>query len=562
MAGSGLAQGVREQESVDSSPQHWSQGLGLAGEGGESLRRRVLRILLAARLVLPLSVLVACIGLVLVLAAGILSGWGPPRSLAAVMLAGASAAVAALLMAGMRLRSQLLRPLASLEASVSNVCQGVPGAAATLPVHSSRVLGPVARDIGSLSEELTDLYEDMDNRVARQTRRLAQKTASLKILYDVANSINQAQNLEELLTRFLRSLKEMVNGRAATVRLRMPDGRMRLVACIGLDDELTLEADILPIRLCQCGRALSPGDVLCENDPVECTRLGGRRMLGPDEVEMVEVPLAYHDDVLGVFQIYVRRPGISGREDVMDLLITIGSHLGMAVAKQRSDAEARRLSIIEERTSLAHELHDSLAQTLASLRFQVRMLAETLEQDGPRDEALDETCRIRNGLDEAHTELRELLNSFRMPLDRRGLIPALEKLVGRFRQDAGIATFLQCDCRQVELSANEEMQMVRIVQEALTNVRKHARAHTVRVLVRCRSAGDYVLLVEDDGVGFEERQSEGRPGEHIGLSIMQERARRLGGRLRIESEPGEGTRVELRFRPADRLADAPEVGGR
>jgi two-component system nitrate/nitrite sensor histidine kinase NarX len=69
-------------------------------------------------------------------------------------------------------------------------------------------------------------------------------------------------------------------------------------------------------------------------------------------------------------------------------------------------------------------------------------------------------------------------------------------------------------------------------------------------------------LVEDDGVGFEERQSEGRPGEHIGLSIMQERARRLGGRLRIESEPGEGTRVELRFRPADRLADAPEVGGR
>lgn len=284
-------------------------------------------------------------------------------------------------------------------------------------------------------------------------------------------------------------------------------------------------------------------------------------MFGPDEVEMVEVPLAYHDDVLGVYQIYVARPGISGREDVMDLLTTIGSHLGVAVAKQRSDAEARRLSLIEERTALAHELHDSLAQTLASLRFQVRMLAETLEQGGPREEALGETTRIRNGLDEAHTELRELLNSFRMPLDRRGLIPALEKLVGRFRQDTGVPIFLQCDCRQVELSANEEMQMVRIVQEALTNIRKHARAHTVRVLVRCKSAGDYALLVEDDGVGFEEGRPQGQPGEHIGLSIMQERARRLGGRLRIESEPGEGTRVELSFRPADRLADAPEVGG-
>jgi two-component system nitrate/nitrite sensor histidine kinase NarX len=538
---------------------HWHQGLGLAGEGGETLRRRVLRILLAARLVLPLSVLVVCVGLVAVLAAGMLGGWAPPRSLGGVMLLAAAVALAALAVVAIRLRSQLLRPLASLEASVSNVCQGVPGAAATLPVESSRVLGPVARDIGSLSEELTDLYEDMDNRVARQTRRLAQKTASLKILYDVANSINQAQNLEDLLIGFLRSLKEMVNGRAATVRLRMPDGRMRLVACIGLDDEMMVGEDILPIRLCQCGRALSPGDVLCENDPAQCTRLGGRRMFGPDEVEMVEVPLAYHEDVLGVYQIYVVRPGISGREDVMDLLTTIGSHLGVAVAKQRSDAEARRLSIIEERTALAHELHDSLAQTLASLRFQVRMLAETLEQEGSREEALEETSRIRNGLDEAHTELRELLNSFRMPLDRRGLIPALEKLVGRFRQEAGIPIFLQCDCRQVELSASEEMQMVRIVQEALTNIRKHARAQTVRVLVRCKSAGDYALLVEDDGVGFEETPPGGRPGEHIGLSIMQERARRLGGHLRIESEPGEGTRVELSFRPADRLADAPEV---
>jgi two-component system nitrate/nitrite sensor histidine kinase NarX len=520
----------------------------------------VVRIFKAARLALPVLVLAASLICLVVLAARLLAGAGDPAQLAVAMLMAGLTGLTALAVAGHRLRQRLLSPLVSLEDSVSNVCQGVPGAASTLPSNGHGVLGSVARDIVSLSEELTELYEEMDHRVARQTRRLAQKTASLKILYDAAISINQAQNLEELLTRFLRNLKEMVNGRAATVRLRMPDGRMRLVACIGLENELSLEEDILPIRLCQCGKALSPGDVLCEQDADQCTRLQGRRMFGRDAIEVVEVPLAYHDDLLGLYQIYVPKPGISGREDVMELLSTIGSHLGVAVAKQRSDAETRRLSIIEERTALAHELHDSLAQTLASLRFQVRMLWETLEQGGSVQDALNETSRIRNGLDEAHTELRELLSGFRMPLDQRGLIPALEKLVSRFRQESGLAAFCQCDCHQVMLSASEEMQMVRIVQEALANVRKHARAHTVRVLLRCKPSGDYILLVEDDGEGFDESVPRGRPGEHIGMSIMEERARRLGGRLRIESEPGEGTRVELWFRPGDRLADAP-VGG-
>lgn len=94
---------------------------------------------------------------------------------------------------------------------------------------------------------------------------------------------------------------------------------------------------------------------------------------------------------------------------------------------------------------------------------------------------------------------------------------------------------------------------MRIVQESLANIRKHAQAKTVRVLLGCNSAGTYSLLVEDDGVGFDGAGRKGHPGEHIGLSIMEERARRLGGQLRIESEVGEGTRVELTYKPAQRM---------
>jgi two-component system nitrate/nitrite sensor histidine kinase NarX len=272
-------------------------------------------------------------------------------------------------------------------------------------------------------------------------------------------------------------------------------------------------------------------------------------MFDSDALEVVTVPLKHHDELLGAYSIFVDRPGIGSREDILDLLSTIGQHIGVAVAKYRSDNEARRLSIVEERASLAHELHDSLAQTLASLRLQVRMLADALGDSAVPAEARADLSRIRNGIDEAHGELRELMSSFRAPMDRGGLVPTLEDLTRRFGQQTGVHCVFQMNCRPFEVSAVEEMQLVRIVQETLTNVRKHAKAQTVRVLLTRERTGEYVLLVEDDGVGFGTPPSGGRPGEHIGLSILQERARRIGARIDIDSEPGEGTRVELVFEP-------------
>jgi two-component system nitrate/nitrite sensor histidine kinase NarX len=432
-----------------------------------------------------------------------------------------------------------------LEDSVARISQGEPGASETL--GDAGVLDRMARDIGSLNAELTELYEDMDSRVARQTMRLAQKTASLKILYDVAAGIHQADGIESLLLRFLRVLKEMVNGRAATVRLVMADGTRRLIGSIGLDDDLIQEQDMAPVDLCLCGSVLAPGDILCDHDARYCSRIYGRHMFASDEIEVINVPLEYRDELLGVYTIFIERPGVGGREDILDLLLTVGHHLGVAIAKHRSDAEARRLSIIEERNSLAHELHDSLAQTLASLRFQVRMLHDALGDAPIPEAARTDLARVRNGLDEAHEELRELLASFRAPLDRQGLVPALEKLTLRLKHETGAHVLFQNECRTFELPANQELQILRIVQEALANIRKHAQAHTVRVLLTRESGGSTVVLIEDDGRGFRAPMAGERGGEHIGLSIMEERARRIGAELRIESEPGEGTRVELVF---------------
>ncbi|MCB1722859.1 MAG: histidine kinase [Gammaproteobacteria bacterium] len=516
-------------------------------ENRPSVAQRIRRIVAGTRLVVPLATLALALLIALAVGIALVGGHGQQAALQRVLLLSLVAALAAFLVVLYGLRARLVLPLARLEDSVSRVCAGEPGA--TLALRDTGVLDHMVRDLDSLNEELSELYEDMDARVSRHTTRLAQKTASLKILYDVAASINQAQDLEQLLLRFLRVLKEMVNGVAATVRLEQPDGTLRVVGSIGVNNEVLREREMLPLSLCLCGKALSPGDVACDNPAMFCVKQLRRVMFADSEIETVSVPLDYHDELLGMYTVHVHKPGISGREDIMELLQTVGSHLGMAVAKQRSDFEARRLSIMEERTTLAHELHDSLAQTLASLRFQVRLLEDLLQQGSGGDTASKDVQRLRAGLDEAHTELRELLNSFRAPVDERGLVSALEKLVDRFGRETGIHVLFQNECREPHLSSNEEMQMLRVAQECLANIRKHARAHTVRVMLSCRGNGIYSLLVEDDGIGFEDAAKRGRPGEHIGLSIMEERARRLGGTLRIESEMGEGTRVELTYQP-------------
>jgi two-component system nitrate/nitrite sensor histidine kinase NarX len=201
--------------------------------------------------------------------------------------------------------------------------------------------------------------------------------------------------------------------------------------------------------------------------------------------------------------------------------------------------------INDERTRIAHELHDSLAQSLASIRFQVRVLDETLHQ-GDESTTWQQLERIENSLDEANTELRGLIANFRAPVYKRGLLEAIEQIIGQFRNESHIKTYFQKEWAVTELSKDAETQILRIIQESLWNIRKHSQAKTVRIMLKDNLEGKCHVLIEDDGIGISKKVY-GSPGEHIGLTIMRERAARLGGELRIESEPGEGTRVVLEF---------------
>jgi two-component system nitrate/nitrite sensor histidine kinase NarX len=267
------------------------------------------------------------------------------------------------------------------------------------------------------------------------------------------------------------------------------------------------------------------------------------------KLENIAIPLRYKNRTLGIYNLFVEKLGLSEREDIQDILTNIGQHLSMAIEKARWDEAASRLSIMEERAMLAHELHDSLAQTLASLRFRVSLLQQELGAGGTLSrDARDEVEQLKSGVDEANLELRELLSHFRIRMDERGLIPATENLIQRFRQECGIQVFFQNECSSLHMPPMLEVHILHILQEALANIRKHSDAKHVRIIMRCVPDKLFHLLIEDDGMGIEPDVRSGRPGEHVGLTIMRERAQRIGARLTIESEPGEGTRVELDLR--------------
>jgi two-component system, NarL family, nitrate/nitrite sensor histidine kinase NarX len=341
-----------------------------------------------------------------------------------------------------------------------------------------------------------------------QAVRLARKTQSLDILYAVATSLSQPGTLEQVLDGFLEAFIELVDARAASVRLGAGNGETRLAA----------------------SRGIAPGV--------------DERALERECAGFASVPVTYQERVLGVFNLFLDRPLAAMGEDMPDLLISVGRHLGLAMEKAHLESEARRVAIMEERATIGNELHDSLAQSLIGMRLQVKLLGEYLaRKDVGR--AQYEAGRLRRAVEQANDDVRELLTNYRLRIGEGGLARTLAELLERFRRDTGIAVFFQNECTALGLSPAQEIQVFYLIQEALTNIRKHSGARNVRILLNNQDEL-YTVLIEDDGLGMAEG-AEPAGGEHAGLAIMRERTERLQGQIVIESEPGEGTRIVLMF---------------
>ena len=214
------------------------------------------------------------------------------------------------------------------------------------------------------------------------------------------------------------------------------------------------------------------------------------------------------------------------------------------------EKEKNKILIIEERFKIASELHDSLAQTLASLKIQARVLDESIHQ-GDDSQMWNELEKLEDSIHKANAEIRELIKQFRTgPKATKNFITELENLIDSFKKEnSSIKIFLQIEDKKVNLSDDQSRNTLKIIQEAITNVVKHSQAKIVRLFISKEKDNTVNVLVEDDGIGIAKScfigHEEEVSGEHFGISVMKDRANQMNARLDIESEPGEGVRIKL-----------------
>lgn len=452
--------------------------------------------------------------------------------------------ISVILTLGRRVYREVLKPMDSVRNWASRMREGDYSAGISLPQRGE--FAGLLKDLSDMGRWYREVSLEGDDNVSDQIREMARKTRLLEILYDIAASISASRNLDDVLTRFLRLSADITNARVAVVRLTTVEGEMRLVDAVGEAKEnfaeLVLMADVIPGHDSRV-KSIYVTDPSGSHDFREISK-------GNDALECVTVPLLYRGDVQGAYQLLMDHNVSSLSYDLHELFTSIGHHLGLAIHKAHLDSEAQKQSIFRERLTLAHELHDSLAQSMVSLRFQCKALEGSVDR-ADLDRAAKEVVKLRDGVDRANVELRELLAHFRAPVDERDLVSAMSDQMTRFRKESSILVFSQFDCDKPNPPMHVQRQVLRIVQEALANIHQHADARVVRLLLRCSAENQCYLLIEDDGHGFESGTSAagaaGAAGEHIGLQVMQERATHIGAELGLESEPGEGTRVELNF---------------
>lgn len=217
----------------------------------------------------------------------------------------------------------------------------------------------------------------------------------------------------------------------------------------------------------------------------------------------------------------------------------------------------RRVAILEERDRLAREMHDSLGQVLGFVNLKAKV-AEDLIARGRAAEAGDELGQMRGAVQSAYEDVRQAILSLRTTGQGRGLMAGLRDFAATVARQSGLVVELEAP-EEIQLQPAVEAQVIRVVQEALTNIRKHAHASRAQIRFQ-REGGATVVSVVDDGRGFDLAGVEAASGMRFGLLTMRERAESIGGTLVIDTAPGKGTTVRLRIPGGEHDGSHPRPG--
>ena len=435
----------------------------------------------------------------------------------------------------------VFNPLSRLQAGLARVEAG--NLATRVEPGADDEFGALAAGFNRMAQTLQGLYQSLEHKVREKTESLEAQHARLAVLYQSAAFVARAATLEELAPGIAQQVRRAAGADASAVRWSdETNQRYLMLASDCLPQALVEEEHCIPTGDCFCGQAKDQAvtrviPIVPQHDAAllgHCARAGFETV--------ISVPVRLHERLVGELNLFYRQPRQLSDDD-RALLETMAAHLAGAIEGLRAAALHRESAVAEERGFIARELHDSIAQSLAFLKIQMGLLRSDIKSgDTAR---IDSTlAELDAGVHESLGDVRELLVHFRTRTNAEDIVPALKTTLQKFEHQTGLATHLGIEGNGLPLPADVQVQVLHVVQEALSNVRKHAHAREVWVDVQ--QAPHWRVEVRDDGCGFQTAGA-GSDEMHVGLRIMRERAQHIGATVDVESVPGSGTCVVLKM---------------
>ncbi|MFY9578096.1 MAG: GAF domain-containing sensor histidine kinase [Gaiellaceae bacterium] len=369
-----------------------------------------------------------------------------------------------------------------------------------------------------------------------------QLNPALKAVSDAVLAIGAQLSVEEVLQNLVHSARTLVDARYAALGIPDDDGGFSAFLTSGMSEKLMASLGPLPRTHGMLGAILESPAPFRNGDIHDDPRFQGWWPRGhPDMRSFLGVPIVSQEGVIGAFYLTEKEGAQEfGRAD-QELIELLASHAAIAITHARLSEQSRELSVISERNRLALDLHDVVSQKLYSLVLTAEAAATLLDRDA--EAAREQVVKLQGIARQALDELRSLIFELRPPdLVRDGLCGALRKHVEVLRRVQSAAVDMEGEL-ELEPDPQRDAEVFRIAQEAMQNALRHAQASSVVVRIRDED-GHLRLDVVDDGVGFDP-QAAGLRSQRLGLTSMEERAQRIGGRLEIRSVKGEGTTVHL-----------------
>lgn len=430
----------------------------------------------------------------------------------------------------------VIQPLSQLSLGFEKIKKGELDT--RLNIQTNDEFHQVSNGFNQMVNSLQDLYQHLEDKVKQKTIDLKLSNNTLTTLYEMTDFLHKNPYNEQTLNLFLEKITALAHAKTSSIRLLNQQGsQMWTIQSMNLPDVLLQNPACAETTACLCGQALDQKDLKIDllqpkNQKSLC------RKLGMDHLMVYHIRL--REQTLGILTLYFEKSSTQTASN-NSLIQLLCNQLATAIENNRLILKEKQYAVLEERNIMAQGLHDSIAQSLSFMNMQHQMLNQVWKKQ-QYDKVEQHLNFLHTGLQQCYEDIRELLNNFRLKLAQESFQDILFSVIERFKNQTQIQVNFTYQSSGIDLTPQQQLQLILILQEALSNIRKHAFAHLVTV--QFKNDQDIFLKIQDNGVGFDTKLNKEHQGHHIGLSIMQERIQQIGGHLKINSVLNQGTSIE------------------